>query len=259
MKYTLSTGLLFLASFVAYASDSPTEKSSHSADKSSHGSAHWEYSGEAGPENWAKLNAAFSACAGKNQSPVDITNTIEADLQQLEVNYKNNANEVINNGHTIQVNTLEGSRLIVDKIPFELKQFHFHAPSENLIDGKSFAMEGHLVHKDKDGNLAVIAIMFTEGETHTGLEKAWSKMPENAGGKAMLQSMMSAADLLPDSLNYYRFNGSLTTPPCSEGVRWLVLKKPVTASREQIEKFSQIMHHPNNRPVQPVFARPILR
>lgn len=246
--------LLTYVSFasVSFASDAPAEKTSHS-------SSHWEYSGEAGPEHWATLNPEFNDCAGKNQSPIDITNTIEADLKILDINYKNNANEVINNGHTIQVNTLEGSRLTVDNIPFELKQFHFHAPSENLIEGKSFAMEGHLVHKDKAGNLAVIAIMFEEGETNNALEKAWAKMPEAAGEKALLSNMMSAADLLPDSLDYYRFNGSLTTPPCSEGVRWLVLKKPVTASREQIEKFSHVMHHPNNRPVQPVFARPVLR
>jgi carbonic anhydrase len=120
-------------------------------------------------------------------------------------------------------------------------------------------MEGHFVHADKDGNLAVVAVMFEEGAKNPELEKAWNRMPEKADDRQELFIKVDASKLMPASLDYYRFNGSLTTPPCSEGVTWLVMKNPVTASKEQLEKFSHTMHHPNNRPVQPVNARMIVK
>ena len=220
---------------------------------------HWEYSGEAGPDNWAKLSPEFSACTGKNQSPINLTGFIEAELDPIAFNYKAGSSEILNNGHTVQVNAAPGSSITIDGVQFELKQFHFHAPSENLINGKSFPLEGHLVHADKNGNLAVVAVMFTEGEPNKGLEKAWAQMPGEAGGKQTLSSSISPTEILPQYRNYYRFNGSLTTPPCSEGVRWLVMKHYATASKEQIDKFAHVMHHPNNRPVQKVNARPVLK
>ena len=219
---------------------------------------HWEYSGEAGPDNWAKLSPEFGACNGKNQSPINLAGFIEAELEQITFNYKAGTSEVLNNGHTVQINAVPGSSISIDGIQFDLKQFHFHAPSENLINGKSYPMEAHLVHADKDGNLAVVAVMFTEGEINKGLEKAWGQMPE-AGMKQALASSISPTEILPPHRNYYRFNGSLTTPPCSEGVRWLVMKHSISASKEQIEKFAHVMHHPNNRPVQQVNARPVLK
>ena len=220
---------------------------------------HWEYSGEAGPNNWAKLSPDFSSCAGKNQSPINLTGFIEAELDRIAFNYKAGSTDILNNGHTVQVNAAPGSSITVDGIQFDLKQFHFHAPSENLINGKSYPMEAHLVHADKNGNLAVVAVMFTEGEKNKGLENAWAQMPVEAGGKQNLTSSISPTEILPQFRNYYRFNGSLTTPPCSEGVRWLVMKHTISASKEQIEKFAHVMHHPNNRPVQQVNARPVLK
>lgn len=220
---------------------------------------HWTYSGEEGPEKWAKLAPEFVACAGKNQSPINLTGFIEADLNPIKISYQAGGNEILNNGHTVQVNYAAGSSISVDGIQFELKQFHFHAPSENHINGKSYAMEVHLVHADKDGNLAVVAIMFTEGAENSALAKIWSLIPKKAGGTNVPQPSFSVAQLLPSDHGYYRFNGSLTTPPCTEGVRWLVMKKPVSASKEQVEVFSHVMHHPNNRPVQPVNARPVLQ
>jgi carbonic anhydrase len=130
-------------------------------------------------------------------------------------------------------------------------------PSENLIQGKSFPMEGHLVHADKDGHLAVVAVMVGEGEASKALETAWAQMPEQ-GEKRALSSNISPLEILPEDRDYYRFNGSLTTPPCSEGVRWLVMKQPTSASKEQITKFLQVVRHHNNRPVQAVNARPVL-
>jgi carbonic anhydrase len=140
-----------------------------------------------------------------------------------------------------------------------LKQFHFHAPSENRIGGKQFPLEGHLVHADKDGNLAVVAVMFQEGAANPMLTKLWGKMPAKAGDKSALETGLSVTQLLPADRDYYRFNGSLTTPPCSEGVWWLVLKKPASASKSQVEQFSKTIGFANNRPIQPANARPVLR
>ena len=220
----------------------------------------WGYSGKEGPEYWGNLDPKFTLCSeGKNQSPVDLTGMIAGELLPITVNYQAGGNEIINNGHTIQVNYMPGSTIILNEHQFELKQFHFHSPSENTIEGESYPMEAHFVHADKQGNLAVISLMFKTGEKNTELEKAWIQMPEKSGGKNVLPKSVDANILLPQNRDYYRFNGSLTTPPCSEGVWWLVMKQITTASKDQIDKFSQTMHHPNNRPVQPVNARMILK
>lgn len=222
--------------------------------------AHWSYSGHGGPEQWGGLKPEFSLCgSGKNQTPIDLDGMIEADLPAITFDYQAAGDEVINNGHTIQVNFGSGSSITVDGQQFQLKQFHFHAPSENHIQGKSYALEGHLVHADKDGNLAVVAVMFEPGAANEVIGQAWKVMPEKAGDKSALGAKVSAEGLLPAQRDYYRFNGSLTTPPCSEGVRWLVMKAAMTASADQIEQFSHVMHHPTNRPLQPVFARPVLQ
>lgn len=221
---------------------------------------HWGYSGEAGPENWARIDAKYTTCAaGRNQSPIDLANLVEAELKPLKLDYKAGAAEIVNNGHTVQVNYAAGSTLMVDGRSFELKQFHFHAPSENKIKGRQFPLEGHLVHADKDGNLAVVAVMFAEGAANPLLAKLWPSMPVKAGGKASLPTGLDVAPMLPGNHDYYRFNGSLTTPPCSEGVWWLVLKNPVTVSKAQVEQFSKTLGFANNRPVQPVYARPVLQ
>jgi carbonic anhydrase len=221
--------------------------------------AHWAYSGAEGPENWANLSPDYGACSGKNQSPIDLTGFVEGDLRPIHFSYQAGGKEILNNGHAVQVNYAPGSKIELDGHVFELKQFHFHAPSENHIDGKSFPMEAHLVHSDEDGNLAVVAVMFEEGVANTALEAAWAEMPEKEGDKHALADPVAAESLLPADRDYYRFNGSLTTPPCSEGVWWLVMKTPVSVSKEEIEHFAHVMHHPNNRPVQPVNARPVLQ
>lgn len=224
------------------------------------GAIHWTYSGEEGPDNWARLSPEYSACAGKNQSPINLAGFIEADLKPIDLSYQPGGSEILNNGHTVQVNYAPGSTITVDGTPFALKQFHFHAPSENHIDGKSYALEGHLVHADKDGNLAVIALMYNEGAESKALAQIWAALPEKADTKGALSAAFDATQLLPAKRDYYRFNGSLTTPPCTEGVRWLVMKEPLTVSKQQIEQFSHAMGgHPNNRPVQTVNARPVLQ
>jgi carbonic anhydrase len=222
--------------------------------------AHWGYSGHEGPAHWGELDPEYSACSeGKNQSPVNLTGMIESDLSPISISYQTGGNEILNNGHTIQVNYKPGSTMTVNGHKFELKQFHFHSSSENTIEGHSYPMEAHFVHTDKEGNLAVIAVMFKTGKKNAELEKAWTHMPENAGNKNALSTSVDARNLLPHKHDYYRFNGSLTTPPCSEGVWWVVMKSFNSASKEQIDKFAHTMGHPNHRPVQPLNARTILK
>ena len=146
----------------------------------------------------------------------------------------------------------------MDAHSFELLQFHFHAPSENHINGQSYPLEAHFVHADKNGNLAVVAVMFEQSAANSGLNKAWSMMPKVSGEKHELSDTVSADELLPKNRDYYRFNGSLTTPPCSEGVRWLVMKDVVTASNEQLDALSGVLSEPNNRPLQAINARIVL-
>lgn len=220
---------------------------------------HWEYSGEVGPAHWAKLTPEFGQCAGSNQSPVDLSGLVEAKLAPLVLHYQAGGNTVVNNGHTVQVGYAPGSTLQLDGTRFELKQFHFHAPSENLIEGKSYPLEGHLVHVSDKGEIAVVAVMFEAGKANPVLAAAWSVLPAKVGEIQALKAPLSAEQLLPENRDYYRFSGSLTTPPCSEGVRWLVMKQPVEVSQPQIDAFKAVMHHPNNRPVQPLNGRVVLQ
>ncbi len=243
MKLTLSALLLSSISMASMAGD-----------------VHWEYSGKHGAAHWGELSKKFSTCSsGVNQSPINITSTIESDLPALTINYQKSKVELVNNGHTIQANIKGDNTFTNDDGIFDLLQFHFHAPSENTINGKSFPLETHFVHADKDGRLAVIGVMFEEGKENKPLAKLWKKMPEQAKGKYALADMLQSLSLMPSSKDYYRFNGSLTTPPCSEGVRWFVLKQPIEASKAQISQFRKVMGGDTNRPVQPVNARVILQ
>lgn len=243
MKKTFLSAALLLASCSVFAAEQPV---------------HWDYEGEAGPANWAKLSPEFGACAGKNQTPINLTGFIRAELKPLMFHYVAGGTSVINNGHTIQVNYAPGSAVMLDGVSYELKQFHFHAPSENEINGTQFPLEGHFVHADKDGHLLVIAVMFKEGKENKAMDQVWKQLPQHAKDTVDLAPAFDAMSLLPKNRSYYRFNGSLTTPPCSEGVRWFVMKKPVSVSKAQIDAFKTVMGHDNNRPLQPVNARTIL-
>lgn len=221
--------------------------------------AHWGYSGHAGPEHWGEINPAFSACkTGTVQTPIDVVGSADADLPRIGFHYRPGGHDEIHNGHTIQVDYDEGSSITLDGREYTLKQFHFHTPSENHIDGKEFPMEAHLVHVDDEGHLAVIAVMFEEGPENLALSTPWAVMPMAPGRTEHLARKASAEALLPANRDYYRFEGSLTTPPCTEGVAWLVMKHPVSASHGQLVKFARAMGHPNNRPIQALNARVVL-
>ena len=221
---------------------------------------HWSYTGEVAPAHWSELDPAYEMCAkGMNQSPINLTGFVEADLAPITFHYTGLATEVVNNGHTIQANYTAGSTIEVAGKIFQLKQFHFHSPSENTINGESFPLEAHFVHVAEDGSLAVVSVLFQIGEENEALARLWKQMPRKAGEKAAMASQVRAQDLMPEDRDYYRYNGSLTTPPCTEGVLWLVMKQPLTISKAQVEEFIHVMHHYNNRPVQPVHARPVLQ
>ncbi|MCI5221105.1 MAG: carbonic anhydrase family protein [Candidatus Electrothrix sp. AR4] len=224
------------------------------------GAGEWGYTGTGAPENWGTLDAAYAMCSkGVNQSPINLTGFIEAELNPITFNYTGLVTEVLHNGHAIQANYTAGSTMTAAGKIFGLKQFHFHAPSENQINGEYFPMEAHFVHADSSGSLAVIAVMYSLGEENSALKKIWGQMPPEAGKKESMASQVKAELLLPENKEYYRFNGSLTTPPCTEGVLWMVMKNPVAVSKEQVKQLAAALGHPNNRPIQPTNARPVLQ
>ena len=225
-----------------------------------HAEVHWAYEGEGGPNAWGKLKPEYSTCAtGKRQSPINIEDaaTLQGPAEPLQISYRPSNGTVVNNGHTIQVDVDRGNLLTVRGSTYELLQFHFHQPSEERINYKGFAMVAHLVHKNAEGQLAVLGVLIDPGAASSLIQKVWTYMPLEAGDKVRMPAeMVDLNELLPKDMRYYQFMGSLTTPPCSEGVLWMVLKQPVTAAREQIKLFSQLF--PNNaRPTQPTNGRVI--
>ncbi|MDP1596710.1 MAG: carbonic anhydrase family protein [Methylotenera sp.] len=221
--------------------------------------ANWTYEGKEGPENWGKLKPEFVTCnTGRNQSPINIEDTVDASMKPLKLLQKFPVKDIVNNGHTVQANFKIGNILAIDNMSFQLKHVQFRAPSENTIKGKSFPLEAHFVHADAKGNLSIIAVMFKEGKSNIGLEKLWKQIPSDIDKPVNLKSRVLASEMVPANQDYYRFSGSLTTPPCSEGVRWLLIKTPMTASNSQIEAFKSVLKHPNNRPVQPLNGRVII-
>ena len=221
--------------------------------------AHWGYEGETGPTHWGSLNKEFKECSlGNQQSPINIISNKDINLEELLFDYKADSTDVINNGHTVQVNIASGSSVEIDGKKFYLKQFHFHTPSENNINGNKYDLEAHFVHVADDGQIAVVAVMFEEGEENPILKKIWSKFPLEENKKVDLK--LSANDIqaiFPKNRDYYKFMGSLTTPPCSENVKWNVFKTVQTVSKEQIKLFFDTFGHPNNRPIQPRNGRVI--
>ncbi|WP_199899781.1 carbonic anhydrase [Shewanella marina] len=214
--------------------------------------AQWGYGTNNGPQHWGEH---FTICAsGQNQSPIDINRAVDADLADLMVEYQGQVAQLLNNGHTVEAKVAGTNQLLLDGEQFQLKQFHFHTPSENMINGKQYPMEAHFVHANAQGQLAVIGVMFEQSkQDNPVLTQLFKQLPQN-GKSVMVTPQVNVAEMLPKANDYYRFNGSLTTPPCSEGVRWLVLQHPVSASKAQITKLHAMMGN-NNRPLQAINAR----
>jgi len=229
--------------------------------KAAHGhDVHWAYEGEGGPQAWGQLKPEFKTCAtGQRQSPIHIEDgqTLQGPAEAIQFNYQPSGGTVVNNGHTIQVDMLGDNSITVRGSTYQLLQFHFHHPSEERVNHKAYAMVAHLVHRNAEGRLAVVAVLLDPGAANSLIHKVWTYMPLDNGDKVrMPPALLDLNELLPKDQRYYQFLGSLTTPPCTEGVLWLVLKQPTTASAEQLKLFGQL--YPNNaRPVQPVNGRPI--
>jgi carbonic anhydrase len=220
---------------------------------------HWSYEGKEDPEHWGSIDPAFATCkTGHNQSPIDIHRTKLADLPELKFDYKAVPLSITNNGHTIMVNYASGSTLTVGDKTYTLKQFHFHHPSEEHINGKSFDLVGHLVHADADGHLAVVAVLFNVGVSNTLVETLWKNMPSEKDKTVDISSVsVNVEDLIPSSHGYYTYSGSLTTPPCTEGVTWYILKSTSSLSNEQLATFTKLYPH-DNRPTQNLYKREVL-
>lgn len=228
---------------------------------SGHGhEVHWAYEGEGGPEAWGQLKSDFKTCAiGKRQSPIHIEDgaTLQGPAEPIQFSYRASDGTVVNNGHTIQVDVVGDNSITVRGATYKLLQFHFHHPSEERINNKVYSMVAHLVHRNAEGQLAVVAVLLDPGTANGLINKVWTYMPLDAGDKVRTPAgLLDLSELLPKDQRYYQFLGSLTTPPCTEGVLWLVLKQPTTVSPEQIKLFSQL-YPMNARPVQPTHGRPI--
>jgi carbonic anhydrase len=245
-------------------SPAETEADSHADDHA----AHWGYEADNGPDAWGGMDPAWAACAdGRGQSPINIAGATEIDLpaaelvvpSDMEIEVKNQAGVFgeLDNGHTIQINARTGETLSVGDKTFDLVQFHFHAPSEHTIAGEHFPMEAHFVHQAKDGALAVVGVLLEEGAENLGIAPLWEQLAKSPGEDASVRLPVNFADyIFPEevAVGVYHYVGSLTTPPCSEGVQWLVRKAPTQLSKDQIAAFTAVYDH-NNRSIQPLNER----
>jgi carbonic anhydrase len=218
----------------------------------------WDYGEERGPQHWGELKADFAQCSsGHRQSPVDIHETEKVDLPAIQFDYKPSPLRIIDNGHTVMVTYGPGSFIRVGASRYQLKQFHFHRPSEEKIQGKTYDMVAHLVHADQAGHLAVVAVLLQSGTESPLVRELWRDIPKQKEKEERLDKVqINAADLLPAERGYYTFEGSLTTPPCSENVTWFVLKQPFHVSAGEIAEFSKL-YPLDARPTQPLYDRVI--
>lgn len=222
----------------------------------------WSYEGADGPEHWAGLDPEYAACNGKEQSPIDIQGARKADLPALRFEYHSGPLKyLINNGYTIRVNYHDapgsGNFLAVDGKRYQLTQFHFHRPSEEYIHGKPYDMVAHFMHQASDGTVAGVAVLLQAGAANVTVARIWTHMPKEKSKEEQIPGVsIDPAGLLPRDLAYYRYTGSITAPPCTEGVTWFVLKTPVEVSVKQITAFAALYPH-DVRPIQPLNGRPV--
>ena len=252
-KHTL-IGLLVTALLILSACAAPKTEEAHTSAP-----PHWTYEGEEGPSHWGNLDATYALCGtGESQSPIDVTSPAEQDLGNIVFHYQPSEVNILNNGHTAQVNYDSGSYIELDGVRYDVLQFHYHTPSEHSVDGKLFAAEIHIVHKNADGGLAVIGILLEEGAENSAYAPFIDNLPAEKSDAMDAGVTINAADLLPADQTTYRYIGSLTTPPCSEGVKWNLMTTPVEVSADQLAALAHLFKHANNRPVQPLNDRPLI-
>lgn len=222
------------------------------SDAPAHGRAapHWGYEGDGRPENWGELQSDFKMCQlGLEQTPIDLRDGVRGDVGSVEYDYRPLQLRMVNNGHTVQLNADAGSTCMIGNTRYELLQLHLHHPSEHLLAGKAFDLECHLVHRSSAGALAVVGVFIRPGAENTAMKAFFDSMPDKAGPELKASGTLDVAAILPKSGGYFRYMGSLTTPPCSEGLTWTVYKEPIEASAAQIRKFAALFQS-NARPVQ---------
>lgn len=220
------------------------------------GAAPWGYTGDTGPDHWAELSPDYAACsAGREQSPIDVPASAPVHSADIEFDYEPTALDILNNGHTIEVEYEAGSSITVEGKTFNLIQFHYHSLSEHTLHGGYFDMEMHLVHKSADGEVAVVGILLERGAENAAYAPVWDNLPAAWSEPEEIDGVhVNAQDLLPATRTYYRYNGSFTTPPCTEGVRWFMMSNSVELSDAQIDAFRAIFDN-TYRPVQPFYER----
>ena len=220
--------------------------------------SHWSYAGEGGPEHWAELSPDNKLCAsGTRQSPIDIRDTIKVDLAKIQFDYKPTGFAVLDNGHTVQVNLSPGNGLDVMGRHYELVQFHFHRPSEERVNGQQYDMVAHLVHRDAEGHLAVLAVLLARGPDRSPqpiVQTIWNNLPLEKMSPLPAPGTLDMNQLLPEDRSYFTFMGSLTEPPCTEEVLWMVMRQPVLLTSAQIAIFEKL-YPMNARPIQPTAGR----
>src|SRR5215212_7537599 len=220
---------------------------------------HWTYEGEEGPSHWGELDPAYELCGeGKSQSPIDISISSEQDLTNISFHYQPSEVNILNNGHTVQVNYDAGSYIELDNTRYDVLQFHYHAPSEHKVGGESFPAELHIVHKNADGNLTVIGVLLKEGTENVAYQPFINNLPTTKTDPKDAGVKINAMDMLPAVQTTFRYSGSLTTPPCTEGVNWLLMTTPVELSAQQLTALDSLFEAGNNRPVQPITDRTLI-
>ncbi|WP_158735545.1 carbonic anhydrase [Alteribacillus sp. YIM 98480] len=249
---------------IAGCQESTKETKTPNEEESQYSSGEWSYKGDTGPENWGDLDPDYAACVdGSEQSPIDIefSQVTEEDqnIESMKINYDTASFTLVNNGHTVQAKSpSKVNSLVVNENEYELSQFHFHTPSEHQFNGEKYDMELHLVHEDQNSKLAVMGVMLQEGEEHKELSEAWKNLPGSENDNITMDEPIDLQALLPEEQNSFHYNGSLTTPPCTEEVRWIIFEQPMEMSKEQIQGFQQIFPD-NHRPVQERNDREILK
>ena len=229
----LPLGLLLIASLLTACNKAP-QKTSNDSCLNKHRLA-WDYSQKQGPLTWGE---EFEQCTGSHQSPIDINTEKQSKTKDFSINYQASKINLIDNEHTIEIDYDEGSTITAFNDNYSLKQFHFHSPSEHRINGARYDLEIHLVHKDAEGQLLVLGIFAKEGKENHLIHRLWHHLPKEKGKHHIYpKEKINISDLLPKNQEAYYYEGSLTTPPCSERVKWIILKEVIEVSREQLDIF----------------------
>jgi len=253
LELAVEVDKLQTAAGLTSAGDEPGEPGAATGEHAVDEAPHWTYEDA---ERWGELADEFGACgAGDEQSPIDLTGAVGLDIPNAVIDYVPGDATIIDNGHTVQVNVPEAGTLELDGKIYAFAEFHFHAPSEHTVEGDHWPMEWHFVHRAADGSLAVLGVLVEEGAPWPAFDVIVESLPMQRDVADIVYGDVDVADFLPDLTAAFRYDGSLTTPPCSEGVSWSVLQGTITMSLEQMEAFTSRLDEPNNRPVQPTNER----